>query len=247
MDEALKSVALIIAVHVVGWVVVVSVIRKLLFSDTMRAVRRIGQAEAEIRKREDTIRQEIEAHEKEFARKKAEAEEEVQQRREASEKDILRMRDKMLDDSKKDAAKILEQAKKSEEKVKSQYALEMEEKMVDYAGDLFKLVFSERIGQELNRQFIDELLDALEEIDGASITVEGGDAEFIASHPILPEQKRRLEEMLASKFGVTLKVEEKLQEDLLAGLVLKLGSLEIDGSLLNRYREAAAELKKVAH
>ena len=37
---------------------------------------------------------------------------------------------------------------------------------------------------------------------------------------------------------------EKVDEDLLAGIILKLGSLEIDGSLLNRYSEAAAEVKK---
>ena len=51
---------------------------------------------------------------------------------------------------------------------------------------------------------------------------------------------------LAEKFDVQIKVEEKIQEDLMAGLVFKLGSLEVDGSLLNRYQEAAAEVKKTA-
>jgi len=90
------------------------------------------------------------------------------------------------------------------------------------------------------------LLDALEEIDPGSITVEGSDGEFICSHPLAPEQKQRLEKILAEKFGVKTHVEERVQKDLMAGLIFKLGSLEIDGSLLNRYREAAAEVKKTA-
>jgi F0F1-type ATP synthase delta subunit len=38
-----------------------------------------------------------------------------------------------------------------------------------------------------------------------------------------------------------------VDDSLLAGLVLKMGSLEIDGSLRNRYQEAVQEVKKEAH
>jgi len=109
---------------------------------------------------------------------------------------------------------------------------------------VFKLVFSEKMNEHLNKTFIDELLDALSEVDSSSITVDAGDAQFTSSHPLLAEQKERLEKLLQEKFNVTLKVNEKIQKDLIAGLVFKLGSLEIDGSLTNRLQEAAAEMKK---
>jgi hypothetical protein len=37
-----------------------------------------------------------------------------------------------------------------------------------------------------------------------------------------------------------------VNRELLAGMLLKLGSLDIDGSLLNRYREAAEEVKRTS-
>ena len=123
----------------------------------------------------------------------------------------------------------------------------MEEKAVDYGGEVFKLVFSEKVTADLNASFIDELLQALSEVDAGSITVDASEAHFASSHPISPEQKSRLEALLAEKFGAEVKVDEDIREELLAGLVFKLGSLEIDGSLLNRYKEAAAEVKKTAH
>ena len=43
-----------------------------------------------------------------------------------------------------------------------------------------------------------------------------------------------------------IEINEEIKEEIMGGLLFKLGSLEIDGSLLNRYQEAAAEVKKTA-
>ena len=222
----------------------VFIIRKLLLSDTAQAVNRIKQVETEVRKKEEAIRREIEEHEKEFTRKKAEAEEDLQRRKEESEKEVARMRDQVLAEARKEADRLIDQAKKNEEKLRKQIAQDMEEKAVDYGIQVFKLVFSEKMNEHLNKTFIDELLDALGEVDSTSITVDASDAQFTSSHPMLPEQKERLEKVLAEKFNASIKVNEKVQKDLIAGLVFKLGSLEIDGSLTNRLQEAAVEMKK---
>ena len=246
MEDTLKILLPIILAHVSILVIIIFVIRKLLLKDTMNAVNRIRQVEAEVRKKEEGIRSQIEEHEKEFARKKDAAEEELRKQREASEKELGRIKNQILADAKKESDQIIEQAKKNKEKLRKQIAQDMEEKAVDYGAEIFKLVFSEKIGEEMNKQFTGELLDALDEIDATSITVDADDADFTSSHPMDPQQKKRLETMLADKFDVNIKIEEKVQEKLLAGLVLKLGSLEIDGSLLNRFQEAAVEVKKGA-
>jgi F-type H+-transporting ATPase subunit b len=224
--------------------VIIFTIKKLLLNDTLQAVNRIRQVEGEVRKREEAIRKEIEEHEKEFTRKKAEAEEELQKQRDASTKELGKMRDQIVADARKEADSIMDQARKNEEKLRKQIMQDMAEKAVDYGGQVFKMVFSEKVNEQLNAQFIDELLDAIEQIDSSAITVDAKNAEFKSSHPIAPAQKQRLEKLLTEKFGAQIKVNEKVDESLMAGLVFKLGSLEIDGSLLNRFQEASAEIKK---
>jgi F0F1-type ATP synthase delta subunit len=236
----------IIVAHVFVLVAVIVVIKRLLLGDSMNAVNRLKQVEVEVRRKEETIRREIEEHEKEFAKKKVEAEEELQRQREAQEKELGRMRDQIATDARKEGERIIEQAKKNEEKMRKQLAQEMEEKAVEYSGQMFQLVFSERMSAEINKHFVGELLDALEEVDAASITVDSSQADFVCSHPLDPEQKGRLEKLLKEKFGADIKVQEKVREDLMAGIIFKLGSLEIDGSLANRCREAVAEVKKSA-
>lgn len=247
MQDVLKVIIPILVMHAVVLAGILFVIKKMLLGDTMRAVERIRQVESEVRRKEEGIRKEIDEHEKEFSRKKAEAEVDLQKRREESDAEVATVREQALADARKEGEKIIEQAKKNEEKLRQQILQDMEEKAVEYGGQIFKLVFSEEMNVELNKHFISELLDALEEIDSESITVDSNEATFTASHPIDAEQKKRIESLLKEKFDVDIKVEETVQEDLLGGLILKLGSLEIDGSLINRFGEAVDEVKKASN
>ena len=247
MQETLKIVIPIAVAHVVVLAVLIVVIKQLLLGDTKKAVDRINEVEAEVRKKEESIRREIGEHERDFEKRKAGAETELLEHKAESEKEVEALKEQMVSEAKKDSARIIEQARKNEGKFRSQIAQEMEEKAVAYAGEVFKLVFSERMGHQLHRQFMAELLDALEEVEGANITIEGEEAEFASARHIDDDQKERFEGLLKEKFGADVAVKETVDHELMAGLVFKLGSLEIDGSLRNRYHEAAESVKKMAH
>jgi len=244
LKNMLTPLAIILVAQLVVFVVIVVVLRKLLLSDTMNAVRRMKSAESDLAKKEDSMRQKMEAHEQELLKKKGEAEEEIQRQREAQEQDLARLRDRMKAEAKAEADKIISEAQLNKEKLRDQLMRETTGKAVDYAGELFKLVIGKTVTEKLNVAFVDELVTALGEVDGTSVHVEANEAEFIASHKLDVDQKAKLEHLLAEKFDVKLKIEEKIDPTIIAGLIIKLGSLEIDGSLLNRYKEGVEQIKK---
>jgi F0F1-type ATP synthase delta subunit len=246
MGETLKLVIPIIAVHAAVLGVLIFVIRKIVMHDTVQAVNTVKQVEAEVRKKEASIVKQIEEHERDFSRKKAEAEDELQRQRQESEKEIKQMRDRMVGEAKKESQLIMDRARQNEEKFRQQISQEMEEKAVEYGGQIFRLVLSEKMGAEMNRHFVGELLDALQEVDPTSITVDAGQAEFKSSHPLDADIRQRLQKLLKEKFNADVEVREVVDAKLLGGLVFKLGSLEIDGSLVNRFQEAVGEVKKGA-
>jgi F0F1-type ATP synthase delta subunit len=211
----------------------------------MNAVNRMKTAESDLARKEDAMRQKLEQNEQELLKKKAETEEDIRRQREANEQDLTRMRDRMKADARAEADRIVSEAQLSKENLRDQLMRETAGKAVDYAGELFKLVIGKTVTEKLNIAFIDELVTALEEVDGTSVHVEANQAEFIASHKLDPDQKARLEHLLAQKFDISLKIEEKIDPSILAGLIIKLGSLEIDGSLLNRYKEGVEQIKRV--
>jgi F0F1-type ATP synthase membrane subunit b/b' len=247
MQETLSIILPIVIAHGVILALLVLIIRQLLLGDTKKAVARINEVEAEVRKKEESIRREIDEHEKDFEQRKSEAEAELMRHKNASEKEVAELKETMVADAKKESAQIIEMAHKNEAKFRAQLAQELEEKAVAYAAEIFHLVFSERMGKELHRQFMSELLDALAEVDGANITIDNDDSEFVSGFHIDDDQRTRFEGILKDKFNIDVKVKEKIDQELLAGMNFKLGSLEIDASLRNRYMEATEEVKKMAH
>lgn len=247
MQEVLKVAVPIIVMHVVVLVVLVGIIRIIIVGHAKRATTRVRQVEDEVRKKEEDIKREIEEHERDFSEKKAESERQLQAHRDDAKREAARLKEQSISEAKKESQKIIEQAHKNEQKIRDQIARQMEEKTVEYGGRVFKLVFSDLMTEDLNKQFINELIDALDEIENGSITVESSEADVITSHALDPDQKRRLEGILRDKFHEKATINEATDETLLGGLILKMGSLEIDGSLRNRYQEAVNEVKKEAH
>lgn len=247
MQELLSVAIPIVALHVVVLVVLLVGIGLLLSSTANRAVRRVRQVEDEVRQKEEEIRREIEEHERDFAEKKAEADRQLQTHRDEARREAAHLKEKAVSEAKKESQKILDQAHKNEQKIRDQIARQMEDKAVEYGGRIFKLVFSDLLTGELNGLFNDELIDALNEIEDGAVTVDSGAASVTVSHPMRDEQRNRLQTVLKEKFRDDAEIEETVDESLLAGLILKMGSLEIDGSLRNRYSEAVSEVKKEAH
>ena len=244
IKQMMGPLVTILVAQLVVFAVIVIVLRKMLLSDTMSAVRRMKSAESDLAKKEEAMRQKMEAHEQEMMRKKTEAEEELQRHREASEQDLARLKDRMKTEAKTEADRIISEAQLGKDKLRDQLMREASGKAVEYAGELFKLVVGKAASEKISMAFVDELIGGLEEIDGASLHIEANETEFIASHKLDPGQRVKLEKLIADKFGVTLRIEEKIDEKLLGGMMIKLGSLEIDGSLLNRYREGVEQIKK---
>ena len=246
MSDMLKLLLPIIVTHVVVLAVIVLLIKRILLGDTAKAVESVREVETEIRKKESGIREQIEEHERSFQQQKIAAEKELDEHRAQADKEVARARDQVLGEARTEADRMVEQAKRNEEKFRQQISQDMEEKAVVYAGDVFELVFTEKMAEAVDRVFTDELLDALDALDSSSITVDTDEVEFTAARPIDEAQKKRLEVLLKEKFQSDVRVKETIQEDLVAGLAFKLGSLEIDGSLSTRMKEAVDEVKKHA-
>ncbi len=244
METVLRTAMPLVLLHVVVLVLVVVFIRMVIGGMASRTIRQVRQVEDEVQKREDEIKRDIAEHEQAFATMKDEADREIQGHKDESRREVARLKEQALAEAKAEGAKIIELARQNEQKLRDQIARQMDEKAIDYGGKVFNLVFSDIMTASLNGQFVSELMDALRDIDKGSITVEGTAAEVTVSHPLDPAQHKELEGVLREKFGDGVTLTEATDASLLGGLILKLGTLEIDGSLRNRYQEAVHEVKK---
>lgn len=246
MNDILKAIIPIVIAHLAILALLIMIVKRLLLNDTMKAVRRIQDVEIELRKKEETIRRDIQEHEKAFAKQKVEAEEELQRHKVQTEKELSRLRDQMLAEAKKEGDRIIEQAHKNEERFRQKISQDVDQKAVGYAGQVVKLVLGDRVTEQVNREFNEELVEALDGIDADSITIDSDEGEVKTAQAMMAEQKKRLDELLSRKFNRPVRLVERIDPALISGMVLKIGSLEIDGSLRNRLEEAIEEVTKTA-
>jgi F0F1-type ATP synthase delta subunit len=245
--ELLRLVLVVLVAHVVVLGGVVLLVRWFLLASARQAVARVRAVEQEVRQREEGLRRDIEEHEREMAERKATTEREIESLQDDAKREAAHFKERAMADAKRDAQKILDQAQANEKKMRDQIARDMEEKAVAYGGKIFHLVFSDVLNAELNALFTSELIDAFNEIEAGTVTVDTPAAHITTSHPLPDAVRERLAAVLREKFHGEATLEESVDASLLAGVSLKMGSLEIDGSLLNRYRDAVHEVQKEVH
>jgi F0F1-type ATP synthase membrane subunit b/b' len=237
-------IGVLVVVQLAAFAVLAFVLKRLVLSDTLKAVAQLRQVEAEVGHKEEAMRRRLEENEREFQRKNAEAQEEARKARETAEKELAKTRANLIEESKKERDRIIAEAEKHKDRLRQELLREADKQSVDYAVQMFGMVFSDRISAELNRGFVEELLAALEEVDGDSISVDAEAVELTASHTLADDLRQRVGDLLQRKFHVESGVRERVDPDLIAGIKIKLGSLEIDGTLRNRMGEAIEEARK---
>ena len=237
-------IGVMVVVQVVLFAILALVLRRVVLSDTLKAVAQLRQVESEVGRKEEAMRRRLEENEQDFQRKTAEVQEEFRKARETAEKELAKARANLVEESKKERDRIIAEAEKHKDRLRQELLREADKQAVDYAIQIFGMVFSDRVNGELNRGFVEELLAALEEVDGDSISVDASAVELTASHPLADDLREQVCGLLRRKFRVESAIREQVDPNLIAGIKIKLGSLEIDGSLRNRMSEAIEEARK---
>jgi len=244
MQDMIYFVMYFIAIQFVVFAVIVFVLKRVLMGDTLSAVNRLRQVEDELRKKEDALKRRMEEQEAELGKKRAEALAELETAREQSAKEASQLKEALVAEARQESQRIIDAAEKDRGRMRHELEQQVEVTALEQVGEVFHSVFSDRVSDALDRQFIAELLAALEEVDETSVTVDAEEAECTTSRPLEPDQKQALQKILSAKFGAELGLREQVDPVLLSGMVLKLGSLVIDGSLSNRFKEVITATKK---
>ncbi|MFH1900787.1 MAG: F0F1 ATP synthase subunit delta [Candidatus Omnitrophota bacterium] len=236
-----------ILIQVVVFVVVIVVLRRLLHSHTYGAVNRLKKIEGESKRKE-----------KELEKKTKEVEEEYQEKIKAAKEDIKKLNQEaqeLRENSKQEAlAKvrqeadgIIKAAHTSRERIRQEIIQGLEKTIIEFSCQLVKHVFTSDHLAVLGEKFIEEVILELEGADTAYIPFQVEEAEIIFNYPPTLQQKERIGQVLSRKVSPKIKLKEKKDEKIVAGIIIRLGTFTIDGSLRSRLEEEAQALKDVYH
>ena len=236
----------LVLIQVTTFVLIILFLRWLLYSHVSRALRRLKQLNQENLEKENALKEELERAKRDAEREVKEgqrkAEEIRRQAREEAEKD----REEIVSHARKEAKRLINEATRECQRKETELTLETQEKSVYLATDMIKNIFTEKGQENLQVQLIDELIGEIERLERGKVKAEGKKAEVVCAYPLEKAQKKKLIDILSSKLNRPIAVTENVDQEIVAGLIIRLGGFVIDGSIKNKLKKILPLMKEKA-
>ena len=238
----------LIIVQIITFIGLVLVLRKILITSSFKETRRLQQLNEENAQKSRDLAGKIADADADYRSKMAKADEEIRDMKAKAKKEIEQLKETLVSVGKAEGARIVAQALNSKEEIRSEIEEQMRERSVAFSSKVFSKVLSSDEQRLVFNGLLESVFKELENMDGSQMKkidhggLPDGLIETRVSQSMDPKQKEKLEKILTEKFGRELRVRELLDRGIIAGIVIEIGSFVIDGSLLDRFKKAAATI-----
>lgn len=234
---------LIIIQFVVFSVGLIFVLRKLFYRQLSSATARLKHLHEENIAREEELKKEFEAIRLQRQQELEKAQKEAQELLKTAKQKAEKLSAGIELQAKQQAQELFEKTRLALEKMEHDLAVGYKERSISLALDMIKALFSEQNEQTLQRQLIMELIEEIKNIKVDSLPAKTKEAKVISALPLTTDEKEKLAQALSSKVGTAVVLADSCDKELIAGLVIQMGPVKIDGSLRNKLRKITPHLR----
>jgi F0F1-type ATP synthase membrane subunit b/b' len=235
----------IILIQIITFAGLVVMLRFLFYRQLNTALGRLRALHEENIAREEELKKELE-------RIKKEKEDELSKAKRDSARLINESKDRAIKigadmqmEAKAQAGSILERANEESKRMERDLQSMAEAQAIDLSLMAFKLIFTQQSGEALQRELISELIGEIEKVPENRFTVKEHVIKVSSAFALTKEEKARLLKILAVKTGqADIELRETANADIIAGLIIQIGALTIDGSLRSKLKKAIAHLNE---
>ena len=219
-------------------------LRKALVSSTDGAVKRLNTETEAVHVKQADLDKRLKEADEELAKRKKEAEELTKKMVEEADTAARAEREKIIKKARDDGEEIIARAQTTKDKMKGEIEKALTLKMVDFSAEILSVVLSERAKGALNQQLIEEFIENLQKLDLNQVGAEVDIADVITAASIDNGIQNRIGKVIKDKLKREIKINSIVDQNVVGGVVLRFGSLALDGSLQNIVRETATAIKE---
>ncbi|MFH0763882.1 MAG: F0F1 ATP synthase subunit delta [Candidatus Omnitrophota bacterium] len=234
----------LIIIQVITFIAIVFVLRKLLYTETAKETRRLAELKEANARKEQELQMKLEEAEGAYRQKIAKVEEDAKRLRAKAEEEAEEIRQKTLARAREEAELVMKTALNAKEKIREEINFEMRKEVPALAAQMFKEVISARAKEMAHKELVKEVTKEIRALEKSRFSAKAKTIEVSSPYPLEKEEKSEVASAVCEKLGNKVPLEEKLDKELIAGIEVKVGTLIIDGSILNRLRQAKEALRK---
>ena len=229
-----------IAVLVILFIIMISFMSKVMKSQVTSATSHLDELAGEYTKKETEVRKQLDDVKRQSQEILANAQKEVQAQKDALVKQMAEEKAKILAEANHHAEEVIKQADNARLALLAEMNNKVDEKAVVKAVELLSAAMPENIRRDLQQVWFEALLSSsYEEMDRLNIPAGLNEVKVVSAFALDEGQRQRLKDKLREKLGFDITLTEEVDPGIIAGLVVNIGSLFLDGSLKFKIEEVA--------
>jgi F-type H+-transporting ATPase subunit b len=233
----------LILIQVVTFALLVFLLRQFLYKQVTQSLGRLQQLYQENLSREENLKKRREEMEEDLKAKLAHHQEELGRLRAAAEADAQKVQEEIFTKAKEEGKRIVAEAESKKERMRANLVSEMEEKALGLTSDIIEHVFTAHVAQGIHHQLIDELVEEIGKSNGGGLQRDVETVEVAVPFPLTQIQRENLKKIFSSNVGRPVSLKETIDQEIVAGMVVRVGNVVLDGSLKNKLKGALAYVR----
>jgi len=158
------------------------------------------------------------------------------------------MRQQILNQARQESEQLIAKSLESKEALKRELEQTMQKRVLESAQRLVEQSLTTEFQQIIQARWLDELINqGLSEVSMIASKESVSQARVVCAVALSDDQRKRLQQKLEKCAGRPITVEDSVDPQLLAGLMITLGHTVLDGTLRSRLERAARESTNGTH
>lgn len=234
----------VVLLQIIIFIGLIFVFRRVLNRNVIVATKHLEELNVDYDRKEREVNKRLEES-------KHKSEEMVAKAREEAEKESSRIikeaeteRDRILKEARVGSEDIMQQADKSRQLLLSELDERIAKEAINKASELIQHTLPEEFKRDIHSQWIEELTEAsLNQITRLRIPKDVKEVKITSAFSLREEERKNLSKKLKELLQRNVTLKEEVDLNIVAGIIVTVGSLVLDGSLKNKIREQAESIK----
>lgn len=224
--------------------VVIGLLRRLIFSDTNSAINRLTKLDNMNREKEKLLIRKLEQAQKQIDEQKQLIQDEEQRIKAEARRAANQLHEDIIKKAKEEGDEIVRKAQATKDQIRTDAMIEAEGKMIEISAEILNKTLSTVVQAQMNEKLVEEFVVELEKADLSKINSDVNEIEIVSSMPVGVHEQEKIKQLLVSKLGRQVRLYSNEDPKLLGGVLMKIGTMVVDGSLAERVNENAQQMKQ---
>lgn len=218
--------------------------RRIMTQNVVSATKHLEELDNDYTKKEKDITRQLEEVKQKSRELMLKSQEEAEGLKTQVIKETEEERNKILHEARTQGEEMMHQAEKSRQALISELEERINKEAVHKAIESIQNILPEQFKKEVHTHWVEEQIEkGFVHLERLRIPQDIQEIKINSAFGLTEEQRKILSKKLKDVLGREIRLKEEVEPKVIAGLIITIGSLVLDGSLKNRIQEQAKNIQ----